>query len=170
MSTRTSASGTDRRPTDHNDAGAGPASKRAKPARRGAPSTPPSSDHLPGRQVGNKRSLVAHLPAKARDALDAEVEQLGTTKGIVIMRALREQHESFPPPPVHSAEDTGPFPAERRVRRRRTVPHRVPTTYTLWPDECEALVRVADRLDVNLSELVTDALVLRYDIALNATT
>jgi hypothetical protein len=30
-------------------------------------------------------------------------------------------------------------------------------------------VQVADRLDVNLSELVTDALMLRYDIALEAT-
>jgi hypothetical protein len=104
-----------------------------------------------------------------RDALDVEVEQLGTTKGIVIMRALREQHGSFPSRPVGPVDATGPFPPERRVRRRRTVPHRVPTTYTLWPDECEALVQVANQPDLNLSELVTDALMLRYDITLDAT-
>ena len=166
---RTPPSGTDGGPSDRTDAVAEAPSNRARPAarRRRAPSAAPSSDNVPGRPVGNKRSLVAHLPAKARDALDAEVEQLGATKGIVIMRALRKQHESFPPPPVGPGEAAGPFPLERRVRRRRAVPHRVPTTYTLWPDECEALVRVADRLDLNLSELVTDALVLRYDIALD---
>jgi hypothetical protein len=137
--------------------------------RRRARSTASSSDTLPGRAVGNKRSLVAHLPAKVRDTLDAEVEQLRTTKGIVIMRALRDHHQNVPPRTARSARATGPFPPERRVRRRPAVPHRVPTTYTLWPDECEALVQVADRLDVNLSELVTDALMLRYDIALDGT-
>jgi hypothetical protein len=80
------------------------------------------------------------------------------------MRALRDHHHNLPPRTTRPATATGPFPPERRVRRRLAVPHRVPTTYTLWPDECEALVQVADRLDVNLSELVTDALMLRYDI------
>jgi hypothetical protein len=147
----------------------GAPSKGAEPAtrRRRARSTASSSDNLPGRLVGNKRSLVAHLPAGVRDALDAEVGQLRTTKGIVIMRALRDQHDNLPPRPIRPDKATGPFPPERRVRRRRAVPHRVPTTYTLWPDECEALVEVADRLDVNLSELVTHALMLRYDITLN---
>ena len=155
------------------DTGADPAapSKNAEPPtrRRRARSPASSSDNLPGRLVGNKRSLVAHLPAKVRDTLDAEVEQLRTTKGIVIMRALRDHHHNLRPRTARSARATGPFPPERRVRRRLTVPHCVPTTYTLWLDECEALVQVADRLDVNLSELVTDALMLRYDIALDGT-
>ena len=138
--------------------------------RRRARSTASPPDGLPGRPVGNKRSLVAHLPARVRDALDAEVERLRTTKGIVIMRALRDQHDRLEPQPTRPAQTAGAFPPERRVRRRRTVPHRVPTTYTLWPDECEALVQVADRLDVNLSELVTDALIVRYDITLDAPT
>jgi hypothetical protein len=161
----------DSEPNDHTSADPAAPSKHAGPPtrRRRARSTTSSPD-LPGRLVGNKRSLVAHLPAKVRDTLDAEVEQLRTTKGIVIMRALRDHHHNLPPRTTRPATATGPFPPERRVRRRLAVPHRVPTTYTLWPDECAALVEVADRLDVNLSELVTDALMLRYDIALDATT
>jgi hypothetical protein len=50
------------------------------------------------------------------------------------------------------------------------VSHRVPTTYTVWPDECDAIVQVADKLGVNLSQLVTDALIFRYDIDLGGTT
>jgi hypothetical protein len=49
------------------------------------------SDNLAGRLGGDKRSLVAHLPAKVRDALDTEVERLRTTRGILIMRVLRDQ-------------------------------------------------------------------------------
>jgi hypothetical protein len=49
------------------------------------------------------------------------------------------------------------------------VPHRVPTTYTVWPDECDAIVQVADKLGVNLSQLVTEALILRYDRHLDRT-
>jgi hypothetical protein len=145
----------------------GPAAPLERPEpptrRRRGRSTTPSPKKLPGRQVGNKRSLVAHLPAKVRDALDEEVSQLRTTKGIVIMRALREQHHDLSPRAARPASPTGPFPPERRVRRRQAVPHRVPTTYTLWPDECEALVHVADQLDLNLSELVTGALLHRYE-------
>jgi hypothetical protein len=157
----------------HDSTGADPATPPTDAVpptrRRRARSAASSSDNLPGRAVGNKRSLVAHLPAKVRDTLDAEVEQLRTTKGIVIMRALRDHHHNLRPRTARSARATGPFPPERRVRRRLTVPHCVPTTYTLWLDECEALVQVADRLDVNLSELVTDALLLRYDISLDDT-
>ncbi len=47
--------------------------------------------------------------------------------------------------------------------------HRVPTTYTVWPDECDAIVHVAKQLGANLSQLVTDALILRYDIHLDST-
>jgi hypothetical protein len=47
--------------------------------------------------------------------------------------------------------------------------HRVPTTYTVWPDECDAIVHVAKQLGVNLSQLVTDALILRYDIRHDST-
>jgi hypothetical protein len=173
MPARTASADTERGDSEPNDnTGDDPAapSTHAEPAsrRRRTRSTASSSDNLPGRLVGNKRSLVAHLPARVRDALDAEVERLRTTKGIVIMRALRDQHHNLSPRSSRPGKVTGPFPPERRVRRRRAVPHRVPTTYTLWPDECEALVQVADRLDVNLSELVTDALILRYDITRDA--
>lgn len=81
------------------------------------------------------------------------------------MRALREQHHDLSPRAERPPVPTGPFPPERRVRRRQAVPRRIPTTYTLWPDECEALVHVADQLDLNLSELITGALLRRYDIA-----
>src|SRR5918995_273237 len=175
ISTRAAPADAERGDPERDDVtGADPAapSTHAEPPtrRRRTRSTASSSDNLPGRLVGNKRSLVAHLPARVRDALDAEVERLRTTKGIVIMRALRDQHDRLEPQPTRPAQTAGAFPPERRVRRRRTVPHRVPTTYTLWPDECEALVQVADRLDVNLSELVTDALIVRYDITLDAPT
>jgi hypothetical protein len=119
--------------------------------------------------VGNKRALVAQLPARVREALDAETAQLQTTKGVVIMRALRDQHHRLSSPPELRTEPDGPFPPERPLGRRRTVTHRVPTTYTVWPDECDAIVHVAKQLGVNLSQLVTDALVLRYDIHLDRT-
>jgi hypothetical protein len=128
----------------------------------------PGTGDLPGRSVGNKRSLVAHLPAEVRDALDQDVAQEHTTKGVVIMRALREGHDQLAKRAgTRTAPATGPFPPERRVRRRLAVPHRVPTTYTLWPDECEALQHVADKLDPNRSELVTDAFALRYQLDLD---
>ena len=133
--------------------------------RRATTPKPQDRDGIPGRPVGNKRALVAHLPASVRDRLDDEVRQLEATKGLVIMRALREHYDDLAKRTISpSTKGSGPFPTERRVRRRTNVPHRVPTTYTVWPDECEALVQVADELDVNLSELVTDALALRYDI------
>jgi hypothetical protein len=119
--------------------------------------------------VGNKRTLVAQLPARVREALDAEVAQLQTTKGVVIMRALRDQHHRLTSPAELRTEPDGPFPPERPLGRRRTVTHRVPTTYTVWPDECDAIVQVAKQLGVNLSQLVTDALILRYDIHLDRT-
>jgi hypothetical protein len=112
--------------------------------------------------------MVAHLPARVRDALDQEVAREHTTKGVVIMRALREGHEQLAKRAgTQTAPAGGPFPPERRVRRRLAVPHRVPTTYTIWPDECDALQHVADKLDLNLSELVTDALALRYKLDLD---
>jgi len=159
--------------------GAGPEPDRPKAGQRRrtrerspTKDTPrPPNDKLPGRQVGNKRSLVAHLPARVRDALDQEVAAERTTKGVVIMRALRESHAHLTAQPSPAAgTPAGPFPPERRVRRRLAVPHRVPTTYTLWPDECEALQHVAENLDMNLSELVTDALALRYHLDLDQTT
>ena len=136
-------------------------------SRARAPRTP-GTDDLPGRAVGNKRSLVAHLPARVRDALDHEVAQEHTTKGVVIMRALREGHDQLEKRAGTQTAPVGaPFPPERRVRRRLVVPHRVPTTYTLWPDECEALQHVAETLDLNQSELVTEALKLRYKLDLD---
>jgi hypothetical protein len=113
--------------------------------------------------------MVAHLPAHVRDALDQEVAEERATKGVVIMRALREGHDQLAQRAVsQTAPATGPFPAERRVRRRLAVAHRIPTTYTIWPDECEALQQVADTFDRNLSELVTEALSLRYKLDLDA--
>jgi hypothetical protein len=49
------------------------------------------------------------------------------------------------------------------------VSHRVPTSYTVWPDECDAIVHVAKQLDVNLIQLATDALILRYDVRHDST-
>src|SRR5262249_46678742 len=115
-----------------------------------------------------KRALVAQLPAIVREALDVEVAQSKATKGIVIMRALREQYERLTPA-ERVIEPAGPFPTERPPNRRRSVPHRVPTTYTVWPDECDAMLQVADQLGINLSQLVTDALILRYEIACEPT-
>jgi hypothetical protein len=60
-------------------------------------------------------------------------------------------------------------PASQNLGRRRSVSHRVPTTYTVWPDECDAIVHVAKQLGVNLSQLVTDALILRYDVRHDST-
>jgi hypothetical protein len=156
--------------TEHSD-NHGPA-QEPKPAatsrqRQRRPSTR-SSDELPGRNVGNKRALVAQLPATVREALDAEVAQSQATKGIVIMRALREQYDRLTPQAKRRPEPSGPFPPERPLTRRRTVSNRVPTTYTLWPDECDAIVKAANQLGVNLSQLVTDALNLRYELGLDA--
>jgi hypothetical protein len=80
------------------------------------------------------------------------------------MRALREQYDRLTPQAERPSEPSGPFPPERPPTRRRAVSNRVPTTYTLWPDECDAIVQVADQLGVNLSQLITDALSLRYGI------
>jgi hypothetical protein len=163
----TSAGGTGPEP-DRPKAGQRRPTRERSPAKDTAR---PTNDKLPGRQVGNKRSLVAHLPARVRDALDQEVAADRTTKGVLIMRALREGHARLTDQPGPAAgTPAGPFPPERRVRRRLAVPHRVPTTYTVWPDECEALQHVAEDLDMNLSELVTDALALRYHLDLDQTT
>jgi hypothetical protein len=86
------------------------------------------------------------------------------------MRALRDQHHRLAATAEPRTKSAGPFPPERPLGRRRAVSHRVPTTYTVWPDECDAIVQVAAQLGVNLSQLVTDALVLRYDIDLGGTT
>lgn len=140
----------------------------ATQTRRQRRTTAPGFDELPGRPVGNKRALVAQLPATVREALDSEVALSRATKGIVIMRALREQYDRLTPQAERPSEPSGPFPPERPPTRRRAVPNRVPTTYTLWPDECDAIVHVADQLGVNLSELITDALALRYNLKLGA--
>jgi hypothetical protein len=80
--------------------GPGPA-----PARHRSRTATPS-DGRPGRLVGNKRALVAQLPARVREALDAEVAQLQTTKGDVIMRALRDQHHGSRHRPNHALSPT----------------------------------------------------------------
>jgi hypothetical protein len=85
------------------------------------------------------------------------------------MRALREQYDRLAAQAERPSEPSGPFPPERAPTRRRSVSNRVPTTYTLWPDECDALVEVAEQLGVNLSQLVTDALSLQYGIKSLAT-
>src|SRR5919106_2850745 len=159
----TSAAGTS---TDRKSTRAKTTTKRPQ---RGQDQSTRDADGLPGRAVGNKRAMVAHLPAHVRDALDQEVTRERATKGVVIMRALREGHDQLAQRAgSRAAPATGPFPAERRVRRRLAVAHRIPTTYTIWPDECEALQQVADTFDRNLSELVTAALALRYKLDLHA--
>jgi hypothetical protein len=85
------------------------------------------------------------------------------------MRALRDQHHRLTSPAELRTEPSGPFPPERPLGRRRTVSHRVPTSYTVWPDEFDAIVHVAKQLGVNLLQLVTDALILRYDVRHDST-
>lgn len=143
--------------------GEAPPEPAAKPRRipRTNAKDAPVDDDIIGRPLGNKRSVVVYLPLSVRDSLDKRVADEGTTKGIVIMRTLRESHaELTKRAAAHTAptDSNSPFPPERPARPRNDE-KKVPTTFTLFPDEAVALTQVArDLTDGNVSALVTDAL------------
>jgi hypothetical protein len=112
-----------------------------------------------GKPRGNKHEVPLHLPRRSHDALATYADQEEVSRGVAVMRALRgAYHDLAAELASRAIEPDGPFPAERRSRRRVRVDHAVRTSVMLWPDEAEALARVADELDVSCSELVTLAL------------
>lgn len=140
---------------------------KPKPKTRRAPRPKPNAesgdDDLIGRPMGNKRSVVVYLPVSVRETLDERTADEGTTKGIIIMRTLRESHAELAKSAAAQAapDPNSPFPPER-PSRTRTDEKKVPTTFTVFPDEAVALAQVArDLTDGNVSALVTDALELR---------
>lgn len=144
-----------------------PTGARSKPSRsprRKATEQTLEDDDIIGRPLGNKRSVVVHLPLSLRETLDKRVEEENTTKGVIIMRTLREAHAELAKRASHHPSDptpSSPFPAERPVRPR-TNEKKVATTFTVFPDEAVALTQVArDLTDGNVSALVSDALELR---------
>jgi hypothetical protein len=80
------------------------------------------------------------------------------SRGVAVMRALRATYNDLSQDLAPSLDTTGPFPAERRSRRRIRVDQAVRTSVIVWPDEAAALAQVADELDLSCSELVTLAL------------
>lgn len=146
---------------------AAPAPRRQSRARQ-PKAQPVADDELIGRPLGNKRSVVVYVPGPIRERLDEEVEGERATKGLIIMRALREAYPKLSnSAPADDGGGVGPFPAERHPSRRRG-PAKVQTTFTLWPDEVQAVQQVATEITGgNVSALVSDALALRYQLAVD---
>jgi len=108
-----------------------------------------------GKPRGNKQEVPLHLPRTSFDALAAYADGESVSRGVAVMRALRASHADLVRELAPAADTEGPFPAERRSRRRIRVDQAVRTSVLVWPDEAVALARVADDLDLSCSELVT---------------
>jgi hypothetical protein len=108
-----------------------------------------------GKPRGNKQEVPLHLPRTTFDALASYADGETVSRGVAVMRALRATHADLVRELAPTADTDGPFPAERRSRRRIRVDQAVRTSVLVWPDEATALARVADELDVSCSELVT---------------
>jgi hypothetical protein len=111
-----------------------------------------------GKPRGNKQEVPLHLPRATFDALAAYADRERVSRGVAVMRALRAAHADIVRDLAPTVDADGPFPAERRSRRRIRVDQAVRTSVLVWPDEAAALAQVADGLDVSCSELVTRAL------------
>jgi hypothetical protein len=122
----------------------------ARPSRRDSPAV--------GKARGNKQEVPLHVPRSSFDALAAYADDERVSRGVAVMRALRAVHAELARELAPSGDTGGPFPAERRSRRRIRVDQAVRTSVLVWPDEAAALARVADELDLSCSELVTLAI------------
>jgi hypothetical protein len=111
-----------------------------------------------GKPRGNKQEVPLHLPRATFDALATYADDESVSRGVAVMRSLRASHAELVRELAPAADTDGPFPAERRSRRRIRVDQAVRTSVLLWPDEAAALARVADELDLSCSELVTLAI------------
>jgi hypothetical protein len=111
-----------------------------------------------GKPRGNKQEVPLHVPRASFEALAAYADGERVSRGVAVMRALRAVHSDLARDLAPSRADDGPFPAERRSRRRIRVDQAVRTSVLVWPDEAAALSRVADDLDLSCSELVTLAI------------
>lgn len=149
--------------------------KKAAPAKAAAKKATTTAhvdaSGLPGRPIGNRWSLTVYVPDVVRSKLDEEVHTSKATKGVVIMRALRSNYHAIAQEvDAEKAEETSepsPFPEEARVRRRPSGLRLIPTTLTASVAEVQALVDVAEGLDMNYSELVSAALAKAYGLNLN---
>ena len=110
-----------------------------------------------GKPRGNKQEVPLHLPRTSFEALSSYADAENVSRGVAVMRALRAAHAGLVQELAPATDTAGPFPAERRSRRRIRVDQAVRTSVLLWPDEADALARVADELDLSCSELVTMA-------------
>jgi hypothetical protein len=108
-----------------------------------------------GKPRGNKQEVPLHLPRATFDALASYADGECVSRGVAVMRALRAAHADLARELAPTADTDGPFPAERRSRRRIRVDQAVRTSVLVWPDEAAALAQVADGLDLSCSELVT---------------
>ncbi len=141
---------------------------RKTTSERNPPASPTKTevgdDGLIGRTIGNKRSITVYLTVRTRQALDAEAAETGDSRGVIIMRAMRDGYQALAQElAAQDSRGVGPFPAERVSHRRRGDEPRLATTAILWPDEVAAIQQVATELTSgNVSALVNDALQLRY--------
>ena len=119
-----------------------------------APPDPPAV----GTSRGNKQEVPLHLPRVSYEALAAQADRDAVSRGVAVMRALRATYSDLARDLAPPGDTGGPFPAERRTRRRVRVEQAVRTSISVWPDEATALARVADEFDLSCSELVTLAI------------
>jgi hypothetical protein len=107
---------------------------------------------------GRKRVVQVYLPAPTRALLDAARQTQGTL-GKAAMTALRGSYQwlvdTHTPAPV---EAVGPFPAPRPTRRRLCVEDPRMRQLLVDPAEAAGIERLADDLEMSLSELVTLAI------------
>jgi hypothetical protein len=131
----------------------------------GATSTDPGPGEGTGRQRAmkyRKQTLQLYLSAPTRARLE-EGRRIHGTYGEATMAALRATYrwlvDHHTPEPV---EAVGPFPVPTPTRRRLAVEDARVQQILVTPDEATAIERLADDLQLNLSELTSLAIDKHY--------
>jgi Ribbon-helix-helix protein, copG family len=113
---------------------------------------------LPGNTRGRKQLLYVYLPGPTIAVLDKARPGHGTL-GAAVMAALRGSYEwlveHHTPQPV---EAVGPFPAVRGPKRRQGIEEGRLKPFYVDPEEAKGIDRLAEQLEMSVSELVTLAL------------
>lgn len=140
-----------------------PRNQRARPT-SAALSSPPAPTEVesgaaeaPGRARGRLRYLELYLTGRAHELLLAQRDG-GQTFGESVMEALRQTRrwlvDTYAPPPPDPDDD---FPPPRRSRRRFQVDGGRHVSAGVTDEEAEAIARLAEQVDQNVSHLISIA-------------